>query len=114
MSKRVAIVGSRGFRDLAAVDAYVRNLPEDACIISGGAAGVDQVAEIAAIKYGRAWQVIRPDYAKHGRGAPKLRNRRIAEECTRMVAFWDGDSPGTANAVTHAVELGKPVEIRRG
>lgn len=41
------------------------------------------------------------------------RNRRIAEMCDRMVAFWHKDSGGTANAVCWAVALGKPVEVRR-
>ncbi len=50
--ERVAIVGARAHPDLDQVRAYVAALPDDAWVISGGAMGVDQAAEEAALKRG--------------------------------------------------------------
>lgn len=111
---RVAVVGSRGYADLDEVRSYVRSLPEGTTIVSGGARGVDAIAEEAAGQRGHAVESYRPDYAKHGgKVAPIMRNKTIAEKCDRMVAFYDGNSRGTAHAIECATKLGKPVEIRK-
>lgn len=39
MAARIALIGSRGYPDLARVRAYVRSLPADTMFISGGACG---------------------------------------------------------------------------
>ena len=44
----VAIVGSRSYPRLDLVHDYVWQLPQDTCIVSGGALGVDQTAEHTA------------------------------------------------------------------
>lgn len=115
MGEVVAIVGSRQWRDglvvRLAVRAYVEGLPYGDTIVTGGAAGVDFWAEAEADAQGIAVEVIRPDYAAHGKRAPLVRNAEIARRCTRMVAFWNGRSRGTAHAIAQAVRLGRPVEI---
>lgn len=110
---KIAIVGSRDFPNLDAVRAFVRKLAPGTVIVSGGADGVDSAAESEARRIGLPRPiVIRPDYKKHHPAlAPKIRNREIAETCDAMVAFWDGNSGGTANAVTWAVFLGKVVTV---
>lgn len=113
MTERVAIVGSRRYPDLSEVAEFVSNLPKGTIIVSGGAQGVDATAEEAAGVYGFEVESYRPDYAKHGKGAPLMRNKKIAEKCDRMIAFWDGNSRGTLHAITCAEVLRKPVTIRR-
>lgn len=111
---RVAVVGSRGYADLDEVRAYVRSLPEGTIIISGGAKGVDAAAEEAGGRRGHVVESYRPDYVTHGgKLAPIMRNKTIAERCDRMVAFYDGNSRGTAHAIECATKLGKPVEVRK-
>lgn len=39
------------------------------------------------------------------------RNIEMVEECDEVVAWWDGFSYGTCQAVATAVRLGKPVRI---
>lgn len=56
----VAIVGSREFPELDRVRDFVRSLPEDACVISGGARGVDQAAEVEAQRRGLFVESYRP------------------------------------------------------
>jgi hypothetical protein len=46
----VAIVGSRHYPDLEAVRQFVRSLPKDTWVISGGAFGVDSAAEVTALE----------------------------------------------------------------
>jgi len=109
--ERVAIVGSRGYSNLEAVRAYVRSLPKDTVVVSGGAAGVDITAEITAKDCGLAVVVWPADWARYGRRAGLLRNIQVVENCDRVVAFWDGKSRGTAHSIDLARKAGKPVEV---
>ncbi len=45
--------------------------------------------------------------------AAYFRNGLIVDDCSRLVAFWDGQSKGTANSIRLAEKAGKPVEIHR-
>ena len=109
----VALVGSRGWKDRQAVLRVVGDLPPDAVVVSGGARGADTLAVAAARARGLQVFVVRPDYQRYGRQAPLRRNELIARTVTRMVAFWDGRSGGTAYAVSCMEKLGKPVEVVR-
>lgn len=108
---RIAIVGSRSFASPARVESYVRRLPADAVVVSGGAPGVDSVAENAARAAGRRVLVLRADWARHGRRAGPMRNARIVAHADRVVAFWNGRSRGTLGTVVLARRAGLPVEI---
>ena len=110
---RVAIVGSRDYGDIPSVWVYVSSLDKDDIVVSGGAIGVDSAAEDAAKDCGLRYEVYPPDYTVHGRGAPFVRNRKIAESCDRLVAFWDGKSMGTQHVINCAKKLGKPVKVIR-
>lgn len=118
-SARVAIVGSRDWADPCRVRAYVVALPVGTTVISGTEPnrnplhdrGVDQVAIRAARARGLDTVVFSADWDRHGNAAGPIRNRDIAANCTRLVAFWDGVSRGTDNVVRQARNLGRPVEI---
>lgn len=109
-TERVAIVGSRDYADLEGVRAYVRGLPRDTVIISGGARGVDQTAVEEAGRLGMAHEVYPADWSK-GRAAGFARNKIIVERCTSLVAFWDGKSAGTSHSIRLATAAGKPVTV---
>ena len=105
---RIAVIGSR---DVAAIDfALVGAEPGDV-IVSGGARGADTLAAEAAREAGLEVRVHLPDYARHGRAATHIRNREIVADCDRLVAFWDGESKGTASTIAYAHRCGKPVQI---
>ena len=110
-TERIAIVGSRNFADLDQVRSFVDDLPLDTTVISGGAAGVDKTAIDVARARGLNTVIYRPQYERNGRGATFIRNREIARECDRMVAFHDGKSRGTLHAIECARKEGKEVEI---
>lgn len=105
---RVAVVGSRGITD---VD-LSKYLPENCClIVSGGARGVDTIAEQYAKSCGIETLIIRPNYEKYGRSAPIRRNDMIVDNADVVLAFWDGSSHGTKYTIDYAKRMGKPVKI---
>jgi hypothetical protein len=105
--RKVAIVGSRAFRRPEWVVGYVNRLPPDWTVVSGGAYGVDTWAEAAAVRRGLAVEVYRPDWKAHGKAAGAIRNRQIVEAADWVVAFWDGESKGTAITMELARKAGK-------
>lgn len=111
--RRVAIVGSREFKRLESVRKFVESLPITTVVVSGGAKGVDTVAEFAAARRGMKTMVILPDYVKYGKRAPLIRNDKIVEDCDELVAFWNGESTGTLDAMRKAKAAGKPFKCFR-
>lgn len=107
----VAIIGSRGYTNLDAVRRYVMSLPPNSLVISGGARGVDTVAEQTARQCGLPVKIFPADWNKHGKQAGYLRNVQIVEAADYVVAFWDGESKGTAHTIRIARQKGKRVEI---
>ncbi len=115
---RVAIVGSRGEhfaeRMREAIVAFVYDLPNNATVVSGGAIGVDTIAEEAARRRGLSVDIYKPDYkafADNPKLAPLARNETIADNADRCVAFWDGKSTGTQNAMNCFYKRNKPVRV---
>ncbi len=107
---KLAVIGSRGITTLK-LEAY---LPEGVThLVTGGAKGVDTLAEQYARIHGIPVTVIPPDYARYGKGAPLVRDRQIVSFCDELYAFWDGVSTGTAYTVRYARGLKKPVRLFR-
>lgn len=111
MGERVAIVGSRDWPDPERVRAYVRSLPPGTVVVSGGAKGVDTWAVDEACLCGLECHGCPAEWEAHGRAAGPIRNSVIVANCDRVVAFWYGDSRGTADTVRKARRAGKPVEV---
>lgn len=123
---KVAIVGSRKFPAMDAVRAYVRRLPKDTVIVSGAGPerrrelprekwGVDEHAEdeaakcgLPTISYPAQWK--RPD-GTVDRGAGFKRNGYIAEQCDRLVTFWDGKSRGTLDTIHKAYRMRRRIDV---
>lgn len=104
---RVAVIGSRSLSlDIS------KFIPAGTTeIITGGAEGIDMSAERYADEHRLSKHIIRPDYAKHGRAAPLYRNQRIVNLADLIIAFWDGESDGTAFTVKYARQVRKPLKI---
>lgn len=110
----VAIVGSRKYPNLALVRDFVRMLPPQVDIISGGARGVDQTAEAAAREYGHGVTVFAAEWDRYGKAAGFIRNQEIVESADFVVAFWDGESRGTQHSIALARKTGTPHYIFQG
>ena len=84
---------------------------DGAILISGGARGVDSLAEALADRLFIPKLIIRPNYDKYGRSAPLVRDREMVERADYVLAVWDGESRGTKYTLDYAEKLGKPTEI---
>ena len=100
------IVGSRSIKEYD-LKKYV---PEDTTmIITGGADGIDTLAEKLADEMRLSKLVMRPQYNRYGRGAPLKRNEKMVELCDVALIIWDGKSRGTKYTSEYAEKLGKKV-----
>lgn len=107
----LAIVGSRDYPNLDRVRRFVESLPSNTIVVSGGARGVDRCAATAARARGLRVIEFLAEWRRLGRSAGFVRNEKIVRQCDRMVAFWDGSSPGTRNSISLARRSGRPVDI---
>lgn len=116
MGERVAIIGSRDYPAGHLVRAHIEAMQGDTIIVSGGARGVDTLARQYAAEFGLVCVEFHPAWRRRdGNGTNKAagfeRNRLIVDYADRVVAFWDGNSPGTRSTISLARRAGKPVRI---
>ena len=111
---RVAIVGSR---DLQNKEEYwykkiCESIPQNCTeIVSGGADGIDTLAHRYAKEHKLLFKEFLPDYNRYGKSSLFIRNTQIVEYAHMVLAFWNGESRGTADTVMKCYHLNKPVEI---
>ncbi len=110
---KIAIIGSRKIYNPDKIYNLIKeNIPSNCSeIVSGGAAGIDTLAEKYADEVGIRKKIILPDYKKYGRSAPLIRNKEIIEYADIVYAFWDINSRGTANSLQHCIESGTPMKV---
>ena len=99
---RIAVVGSRGFGPIIEVSRrldFIRSKTADMEIVSGGADGVDKKAEEWANASGIKTAIFPANWEEFGDAAGPKRNATIVENSDCMIAFWDGESPGTLDAI---------------
>lgn len=108
---RVAIIGSRSVQ-LDSLQELLALLPRGTHeIVSGGAAGADQIAEQVAQELSLPITIFRPDYARYQRHAPLQRNLSIVKYADYVIALWDGSSRGTAHVIEHCIKEYTPVRV---
>jgi len=109
---KYAVVGSRTCTSPRKVFPVLRRLlsPGD-IIISGGAKGVDSLAEVYAKDNDHTIIVHKAQWGLHGKAAGPIRNKQIVEDCDEVIAFWDGSSRGTRNTLGLAKETRKPIHV---
>lgn len=104
---KVGVIGSRDFHDYALVKKILGGINNIDLIVSGGAAGADTLGECYADENKINTLIFKPDWKKYGKGAGFVRNKTIIENSDVVVAFWDGESKGTANSIETAKKLNK-------
>jgi hypothetical protein len=104
---RIAIIGSRDFPYPSAVLRFITALPLGTVVISGHGGVVDLTAEQAARARGLVVESYPADWTKSGRVAGFIRNAEVVNRADFIVAFWDGCSPGTRDALNRARRSGK-------
>jgi hypothetical protein len=114
--ERIAVVGCRDPIPTSVarqVISFVTHLPVGTTVVTGDASGVDMLARWSTRRAGGLHLIEHvADWAKHGKRAGPLRNAQIVASCDRMVAFWDGESRGTADSIRQCRAAGKKVDVR--
>jgi hypothetical protein len=109
---KVAIVGSRHFPEMERVTTFVAGLPAGATVVTGGASGVDAVAGEAARDHSLGLIKLPPRFEEQNDPtAAERRNQELVDAVDVVVAFWDGQSAGTRNTITRAIESGREVHV---
>ncbi len=105
---KLLIVGSR---DIDGID-ISEYIPENVeLIISGGAVGIDSLAEKYADEHRISKLILRPNYKFFGRGAPIRRNREMVDIADSVLIFWNGHSKGTKSTIDYASRLKKEIRV---
>lgn len=105
---KIAIVGSRNLT-IHNLDDY---LPEGVTeIVSGGAKGIDACAREYAEAHGLTLTEFKPDYRRYRGGAAFIRNKEIVDYSDLVIAFWDGKSHGTSQAIKYCLSVSKELCI---
>ena len=87
-----------------------KHIPKEVTmIITGGARGIDALAEKYADKKHLSKLILRPQYEIYGRYAPLKRNEQMIELCDMALVIWDGKSKGTDYTINYANKMGKKV-----
>lgn len=105
---KLLIVGSRSIKDFD-LSPYVP--AEVDTVISGGAGGVDSLAEKYADDRRISKYIIRPRYDLYGRAAPIKRNEEMVDMADAVLIVWDGVSKGTASTLKYCKKKNKQVTL---
>lgn len=80
-------------------------------IITGGADGVDLIAEEYADRHRISKIVVRPNYKQYGKAAPLKRNEEMVDMADEVLVIWDGTSRGAAYTADYARRKNKPLRV---
>lgn len=117
---RLLVTGSRDWTDTHVLsEALHRHVywhrvnSEFVTVIHGGAKGADSLADVAAHQFG-AHEVrkVHADWDTHGKAAGPKRNQAMLDmQPHHVLAFWTGNSKGTAHTIGEAKRRGIPLEV---
>jgi predicted Rossmann fold nucleotide-binding protein DprA/Smf involved in DNA uptake len=115
---RIAVVGSRKVKNYGFVKRCFLEVlkkeglsPENVMLVSGGAEGVDALAQRLAKEMGLPILIFYPDWLKYGRKAGLMRNSRIVANSDIVVAVPHKTSRGTFDTIRKARTEGKKLYV---
>lgn len=116
--KYVAIVGSRNYNDYPLFCDNLQNTLQewnlqsnDIIIVSGGAAGADNLAAKWANENNCQIIVFKPDWDKYGKFAGPKRNTLIIEQSDYCLAFPSKSGKGTQDSIKKAMKKKIPLKV---
>lgn len=111
----LGVVGSRTFKDKDLIFAWLDRIHKDLGpfdkVITGDAQGADIIAESWAKNKEVEVKICYADWTNLGTKASFLRNISIVDGSDFVIAFWDGDSKGTAHAIRVTRMVNKPLLV---
>lgn len=89
------------------------NVHKDSVVFLQGEAynGIDRLVRIFAKRNG--WNCVGwpADWERHNKAAGHIRNSAMIAHTARLIAYWDGESRGTAHAIKRCDALKIPYEV---
>ena len=105
---KILIAGSRSIKEFDLSE----HIPKDVeLIISGGAEGIDSIAERYSDDKKISTLILRPRYDKYGNAAPIKRNEAMVDIADVVLLIWDGNSRGTMHTLEYAQKKGKTMNL---
>jgi len=108
---RLAVVGSRSFKDYNLLKSELKKYENITEIVSGGAIGADELAEKFAKEYNIPVKIFKPNWNLYGKAAGYKRNAEIWQYADEGIAYWDGISKGTSHSIELSKFYGKKLKI---
>ena len=107
---KLLVIGSRSIKDFD-LSKYIRS--DTDIIITGGAKGIDTIAERYADEHKISKIVLRPQCHLYKRGAPLKRNEKMVDIADEILVIWDGVSKGSQYTIKYANKKNKNVMLIR-
>ena len=116
---RVIIAGGRDFTNVNVMAETLNNLQdvdhvieiEKLTLICGMARGADLTAYKLFSEVGLPVKMYPADWDQYGKSAGYIRNNKMADVADMLIAFWDGESRGTAHMINTMKQQHKPVFV---
>ena len=114
---KLIVAGGRDFNDPALMHRVIFAMSDvefadkAISIVSGMARGADALGYQFAHQHGVQVYEFNAHWAKYGKRAGYVRNEEMGRFSDGLLAFWDGDSKGTAHMIDFMQKLNKPVIV---
>lgn len=111
---KLGIVGSREFNDYDFVEKNINIICGNikiSEIVSGGARGVDSIAEQYAKDNNIKTRIFEAEWDWFGKRAGFVRNEYIVDYSDYVIAFWDGVSTGTKDTINMCMKKKKNITV---
>lgn len=107
---KILLCGSRGWKNEDLIRKHLTDLARQdpfATVIEGGGKGADQTGRRIARSLGLNVITYWANWKAFGKGAGPARNQKMVDQKPDVVlAFWDGQSPGTKDTLDRARKAG--------
>ena len=109
---RIIVAGSRRITSYAAISLLLADSPfQITVLLSGGAKGVDTLAEDWATRHGVDVQRYPLNWKLYRSSAPLVRNCEMANAADGFIGIWDGYSSGTMGMIQAALHYRLPLHV---
>ena len=116
---KVIIAGGRDFTNVNVMATTLNNLQdvdhvieiEKLTLICGMARGADLTAYKLFSEVGLPVKMYPADWDQYGKSAGYIRNKQMADVADMLIAFWDGESKGTAHMINTMKQQHKSVFV---
>jgi hypothetical protein len=110
---RIFAGGSRSIVDRELIDSKLKAVPRSAVILTSRTNGASAAVRDATMRAGlrlEVWTAMTDRYPT-AEDAYFARDEEMIRSADRVLAFWDGESAGTAHELTYARSLSKPIDL---